>query len=92
MPDNEPDWHGRKHINNVVLYSYLIAQNEQILEDRSLDLLIQAAKYHDVGRDGIWNGQGEGLRHDKDEIPHAHPSADAAEYYMSQVKNFDKSR
>ena len=92
LPDNEPDWHGRKHINNVVLFSYLIAQNEQILEDRSLDLLIQAAKYHDVGRDGIWNGQGEGLRHDKDEIPHAHPSADAAEYYMSQVKNFDKSR
>ena len=28
----------------------------------------------------------------KDEIPHAHTSADAAEYYMSQVKNFDKSR
>lgn len=89
IPDDEPDWHGRKHINNVVLFSYLIAENENKLDKNNLDLLLQAAKYHDVGRDGIWNGQGEGLRHDKDDIPHAHPSADAAEYYMKKEKTSD---
>lgn len=92
IPDHEPDWHGRKHINNVVLFSYLIAQNEHGLDDDKLDLLLQAAKYHDVGRDGIWNGQGEGLRHDKDEIPHAHPSADAAEFYMKNIIGNNNSR
>ena len=92
IPDNEPDWHGRKHINNVVLFSYLIAQNEHKLNEDKLDLLLQAAKYHDVGRDGIWNGQGEGLRHDKDEIPHAHPSADAAEYYMKNLNGSNNTK
>lgn len=91
IPDSEPDWHGRKHINNVVLFSYLIEQNEKSLGS-DIDLLLQAAKYHDVGRDGNWNGQGPGKRHDKDAIPHAHPSADAAEFYLSKVLDKDGNR
>lgn len=91
IPDTEEDWHGRKHINNVVLFSYLIAQNEDSLGN-DLELLLQAAKYHDVGRDGNWNGQGAGKRHDKDIIPHAHPSADAAEFYLSKELNKDGNR
>lgn len=88
IPPKEPDWHGRRHINNVVLFSYLIAENEGKLK-KDMKLLLQAAKFHDVGRDGNWNGQGDGHRHDKDEIPHAHPSANAAEYYLR--KEVDQS-
>ncbi|MBQ3408060.1 MAG: hypothetical protein IJH12_02500 [Clostridia bacterium] len=91
IPKGEPDWHGRRHINNVVLFSYLLAQNDgKILGD--MDLVIQAAKYHDVGRDGVWNGMGPGKRHDKDLIPHAYPSALAAEFYMKKELNSDGTR
>ena len=91
IPKGEPDWHGRRHINNVVLFSYLIAQKDgKIAGD--MDLIIQAAKYHDVGRDGVWNGLGAGKRHDKDEVPHAYPSALAAEFYMKKELNPDGSR
>ena len=91
IPKGEPDWHGRRHINNVVLFSYLIAQHENKIGS-DMDLVIQAAKYHDVGRDGVWNGLGAGKRHDKDEIPHAYPSALAAEFYMKKELNPDGSR
>lgn len=91
IPKGEPDWHGRRHINNVVLFSYLIAQKENKLGN-NMDLLLQAAKYHDVGRDGVWNGLGAGKRHDMDEIPHAYPSALAAQFYMSKELNSDGSR
>lgn len=91
IPESEPDWHGRKHINNVVLFSYLIEQNEESL-GTDIDLLLQAAKYHDVGRDGNWNGQGPGKRHDKDAIPHAQPSAEAAEFYLSKEQDENGNR
>ena len=54
-----------------------------------MDLLIQAAKFHDVGRDGNWNGLGNGQRHDYDDVPHANPSALAAEFYLKKEKNDD---
>lgn len=91
IPKSEPDWHGRRHINNVVLFSYLIAKNEGGF-DENMNLLLQAAKFHDVGRDGNWNGLGDGKRHDKDEVPHAYPSALAAEFYLKNEKNVDGSR
>lgn len=91
IPKGEPDWHGRRHINNVVLFSYLIAQKENKLGN-NMDLLLQAAKYHDVGRDGVWNGLGAGKRHDMDVVPHAYPSALAAQFYMSKELNPDGSR
>lgn len=80
--------HGRKHINNVILFSYLIGKSEGTLGD-NLDLLIQSAKFHDVGRDGNWNGQGDGKRHDLDKIKHAEPGALAAEFYMQKEHNAD---
>ena len=80
--------HGQKHINNVILFSYLIAKGEKTLDAKGMDLLIQAAKFHDVGRDGKWNGLGEGKRHDYDDIPHADPGALGAEFYM--LKEHDK--
>ena len=91
IPKGEPDWHGRRHINNVVLFSYLIAQHDGKISD-DMDLVIQAAKYHDVGRDGVWNGLGAGKRHDEDIVPHAYPSALAAEFYMKKELNPDGSR
>lgn len=91
IPKGEPDWHGRRHINNVVLFSYILAQQDGKIPG-DIDLVIQAAKYHDVGRDGVWNGLGPGKRHDKDEVPHAYPSALAAEFYMKKELNPDGSR
>ncbi len=83
--------HGQKHINNVVLFSYLIGKNEGVLDSEGMDLLIQAAKFHDVGRDGNWNGLGNGNRHDYDQVPHADPGALGAEYYMKKEKRDDGS-
>ena len=91
-PATMAEIHGQKHINNVILFSYLIAKGENTLDSRSIDLLIQAAKFHDVGRDGNWNGMGPGKRHDYDAIPHANPSALGAEYYMSKEKNPDDTK
>lgn len=42
--------HGSRHIKNVVLYSTIIGS--EILPDKELSLLIEAAKYHDVARVG----------------------------------------
>jgi len=91
-PSSMTQIHGQKHINNVILFSYLIAKGENTLDSDGIDLLIQSAKFHDVGRDGRWNGLGEGKRHDSDEIPHAEPSALAAEYYMMKENNPDGSK
>lgn len=42
--------HGKRHVENVMLFSGIIASYEQLTEiDR--DLLMEAAKYHDQGRD-----------------------------------------
>lgn len=91
IEDGNPDWHGRRHINNVALFSFLIAQKEGKIGD-NMDLVLQAAKYHDVGRDGVWNGLGAGKRHDGDLVPHAYPGALASEFYMKKELNPDGSR
>ncbi|MBQ3409183.1 MAG: hypothetical protein IJH12_08290 [Clostridia bacterium] len=90
-PSSMAEIHGQKHINNVILFSYLIAKGENTLDHEGIDLLIQSAKFHDVGRDGNWNGLGDGNRHDKDEIPHADPGALGAEFYMLKEKKSDGS-
>ena len=41
--------HGQRHIKNVVLYSMLIGK-EEVKDENDLELLLIAAKYHDVGR------------------------------------------
>lgn len=42
--------HGQRHIKNVLLYSTLIG--ESIVQDKhDLDLIMLAAKYHDIGRE-----------------------------------------
>ena len=48
---NYDDCHGEKHIKNVVLFSSIIGTLEG-LSDKELDLLLEAAKYHDIGRIG----------------------------------------
>jgi hypothetical protein len=41
--------HGQRHVKNVLLYSALIGQ--EVIENKSdLNLVLLAAKYHDVGR------------------------------------------
>ena len=85
-PSSMSEIHGQKHINNVILFSYLIAKGENKLDGKTIDLLVQAAKFHDVGRDGNWNGLGNGKRHDYDEIKHADPGALAAEFYLKKEK------
>lgn len=91
-PATMSEIHGQKHINNVILFSYLIAKGENTLDSDGMDLLIQSAKFHDVGRDGKWNGLGAGKRHDYDMVPHADPGALGAEFYMMKEKNPDGSR
>ena len=90
-PSSMSEIHGEKHINNVILFSYLIAKGEKTLDSEGEDLLIQAAKFHDVGRDGKWNGLGEGNRCDDDTVPHANPGALGAEFYLSKEKKSDGS-
>ena len=41
--------HGSRHIKNVVFYSGLVGSS--VLNSKELDLVLQAAKYHDVGRE-----------------------------------------
>lgn len=45
----EKSAHSRRHIENVILFSAVIGQLERI-EDRDMDLLLNAALYHDTGR------------------------------------------
>lgn len=42
--------HSKRHIQDVVLFSYMIANNEGKLDEESIGLLLKAAKYHDLGR------------------------------------------
>lgn len=42
--------HGYKHVLNVSLFSYLIACNEK-LDISDLDIILEIALYHDIGRD-----------------------------------------
>lgn len=42
--------HSKRHIQDVVLFSYMIANKEDKIDDETKSLLLQAAKYHDSGR------------------------------------------
>lgn len=42
--------HSKRHIQNVVLFTYMIANKENKLDDECKYLLLEAAKYHDSGR------------------------------------------
>lgn len=42
--------HSKRHIQDVVLFSYMIANRENKLDDECKKLLLEAAKYHDSGR------------------------------------------
>lgn len=48
--------HSKRHAQNVTLFSYMIANKEGILDDKSKKLLLQAAKYHDSGRYENYHG------------------------------------
>lgn len=42
--------HSKRHIQDVVLFAYMIANKENKLDNECKSLLLQAAKYHDSGR------------------------------------------
>lgn len=42
--------HSKRHIQDVALFSYMIANKENKLDDECKNLLLEAAKYHDSGR------------------------------------------
>lgn len=42
--------HSRRHIQDVVLFSYMIANREGKLNAECINLLLEAAKFHDSGR------------------------------------------
>ena len=42
--------HSKRHIQDVVLFSYMIANKENKLDDECKSLLLEATKYHDSGR------------------------------------------
>ncbi len=79
--------HSKRHIQNVVLFSYMIANNEGKLDDETKSLLLQAAKYHDSGRNEEFHN---GRRADgKDE--HAIYSTSVAKKYLGE-QGMEKSK
>ncbi len=57
MPEYQDEGiHSRRHIQNVVLFSYMIANKENKLDDETKGLLLEAAKYHDSGRNEVFHG------------------------------------
>ena len=51
MPEyQEEGIHAKRHIQDVVLFSYMIANKEKKLDEDGINLLLEAAKYHDSGR------------------------------------------
>ena len=51
MPEyQEEGIHSKRHIQDVVLFSYMIANKENKLDNECKMLLLLAAKYHDSGR------------------------------------------
>lgn len=56
--------HSKRHIQDVVLFSYMIANNEGKLDEESIGLLLKAAKYHDSGRSREFH---DGRREDGEE-------------------------
>ncbi len=72
--------HSKRHIQDVVLFSYMIANKEDKIDDETKSLLLQAAKYHDSGRNEEFHN---GRRADgKDE--HAIYSTGVAKKYLRE--------
>ena len=69
--------HSSHHVKNVVEFAYIIGKAENTLGD-DLELLVQAAKYHDSGRK-----ESEWLSDD-----HANPSAEHAEIELLKTENY----
>ena len=69
--------HSKHHIKNVVEFAYIIGKSENSLDD-DFNLLIQAAKYHDSGREtSEWLSDN-----------HADPSAKHAEVELSKTGKY----
>lgn len=98
--------HGVKHILNVTFFSYLIACNEN-MDANDMDILLEAALYHDIGRIDDREDSDHGHRGAKkilQQIPvdkidvmipaviHAHSLLDEEAYQVFRQYNIEKSQ
>jgi len=67
--------HGTRHVDNVTMYTYYIASKEGY-NDEGIRILMEAARYHDIGRTNDWQQGGHGFagakkytEHYRTEIP-----------------------
>ena len=72
--------HSKRHIENVALFSYMIANKEGKLNEECKRLLLETAKYHDSGRSSLYHN---GRRVDGKE-EHARCSTYVAKEYMKK--------
>lgn len=72
--------HSKRHIQDVVLFSYMIANKENKLDDEAKKLLLEAAKYHDSGRNEEFHN---GRRADGKDA-HAEYSTSVAKKYLRE--------
>lgn len=88
MPEYQEEGnHSKRHIQDVLLFSYMIANREKKLDNECISLLLEAAKYHDSGRNEEFHG---GRRADgKDD--HAMYSTIVAERYLRK-QGMEKSK
>lgn len=52
--------HGVRHADNVTMFTYYIASKEGYTDD-GVRILMEAARYHDIGRTNSWQEGGHGL-------------------------------
>lgn len=52
--------HGINHADNVTIFTYYIADKEGYTDD-GIRILMEAARYHDIGRTNSWQEGGHGL-------------------------------
>lgn len=70
--------HSNHHIANVVEFAYIIGKVDGKLDDKDFDLLIQAAKYHDSGREASeWLSDN-----------HSNPSSEHAGEQLAKTNNY----
>ncbi len=54
------DYHGVRHADNVTMFTYYIASKEGYSDD-AIKILMEAARYHDIGRTNAWQEGGHGF-------------------------------
>ena len=54
------DYHGIRHADNVTMFTYYIASKEGHSDD-AIRILMEAARYHDIGRTNAWQEGGHGF-------------------------------